>query len=180
MYKVLGTLFLAGGMLLAQTGQTGKQVSGGNMKAGHLSTADHKFATDAAEGGMAEVQLGQLAVSKATNADVKNFAQKMVDDHSKANDQLKAAAAGENITLPTSIGAKNQATYDRLNKLSGAAFDKAYVQDMVRDHEMDVKEFERESQSGNDSALKNFASQTLPTLQEHLRMIKDIESKLGK
>jgi putative membrane protein len=84
------------------------------------------------------------------------------------------------MTLPTSVGAKNQATYDRLNKLSGAAFDKAYVEQMVKDHEMDVKEFERESQSGSDSAIKNFAAQTLPTLQEHLRMIKDIESKMGK
>ncbi len=178
MYKLLGTLLVAGSMLFAQS-QPGKQVSGGNMK-GNLSSADHKFVTDAAEGGMAEVQLGQLAVSKATNSDVKNFAQRMIDDHSKANDQLKSTASGQGVTLPTSVGTKNQAIYDRLNKLSGAAFDKAYVEQMVKDHEMDVKEFERESQSGSDSAIKNFAAQTLPTLQEHLRMIKDIESKMGK
>jgi putative membrane protein len=175
MHKLFGTLLVVCGTMFAQTGTP---VSGGNMKAGHLSAADHKFATDAAEGGMAEVQLGQLAVSKASNPDVKNFGQKMIDDHGKANDQFKSVAAGEGITLPTSVGAKNQATYDRLNKLSGAAFDKAYMQDMVKDHETDVKEFEHESQSGGNAAIKNFASQTLPTLQEHLRMAKDIESKL--
>src|SRR5690349_14785651 len=155
MYKLFGTLLVVCGTMFAQTGTP---VSGGNMKAGHLSAADHKFVTDAAEGGMAEVQLGQLAVSKATNPDVKNFGQKMVDDHSKANDQLKSTATGEGVTLPASIGSKNQAIYDRLNKLSGAAFDKAYVQQMVKDHEMDVKEFERESQSGGDAALKTFAT----------------------
>jgi putative membrane protein len=175
MYKLFGTLLLAGGMMFAQT-----PVSGGGMKGVHMNAADHKFVTDAAEGGMAEVQLGQLAVSKASNADVKNFGQRMVDDHTKAGDQLKSVAAGQGITLPTSIGAKNQATYDRLNKLSGAAFDKAYVDQMVKDHEMDVREFEHESQSGGDAALKSFAGQTLPTLQEHLRMIKDIQSKMGK
>ena len=177
MYKVLGTLFVAGGIIIAQTTpahEKGSQVAGG-MK---MNAADHKFATDAAEGGMAEVQLGQLAVSKASNPDVKNFGQRMIDDHGKANDQLKSTASGMGLTLPTSIGAKNQATYDRLNKLSGAAFDKAYMQDMVRDHEADVKEFEHESQSGSDAALKSFASQTLPTLQEHLRMAKETEAKL--
>ena len=173
MYKWFGTLLLAGGMMFAQT-----PVSGGNMKGAKLSAADHKFATEAAEGGMAEVQLGQLAVSKASSPDVKNFGQRMIDDHTKANDQLKSWASGEGFTMPTSIGAKNQATYDRLNKLSGAAFDKAYMQDMVRDHETDVKEFEHESQTGGNSALKSFASTTLPTLQEHLRMAKDTEAKL--
>jgi putative membrane protein len=113
---------------------------------------------------MAEVQLGQLAVSKASSSDVKSFGQRMIDDHAKANDQLKSVAVSEGIQLRTSIGAKNQATYDRLSELSGAAFDKAYMQDMVRDHEADVKEFERQSQSGTNPALKSFAAQTLPTL----------------
>jgi putative membrane protein len=158
--------------------QTGNPVSGGNMKAGNVSAASRKFATEAAEGGMAEVQLGQLAVAKASNSDVKNFGQRMIDDHSKANDQLKSVAASEEITLPTSIGAKNQATYDRLNKLSGAASDKAYMMDMVKDHEADVKAFEHESQSGTNAGLKNFAGQTLPTLQEHLRMAKDVDAKV--
>jgi putative membrane protein len=142
--------------------------------------ADHKFATGAAEGGMAEVQSGQLAVSRASSPDVKNFGQRMIDDHSKANDQLKGIASSERITLPASIGARNQATYDRLNKLSGAAFDRAYMQDMVRDHETDVKEFEQQSQSGTNPALKTFAASTLPILQEHLRMAKETEAKLGK
>jgi putative membrane protein len=178
MYKMLGTLLVAGGLIFAQTTPPGR-AAGGNMKSG-LSAADHRFVTDAAEGGMAEVQLGQLAVSKATNPDVKSFGQRMVDDHTKINDQLKSVATTEGIQLPTSIGAKNQATYDRLNRLSGAAFDRAYMQDMVRDHEADAKEFERVSQSGSNAGLKSFAGQALPTLQEHLRMAKDVEGKLGK
>jgi putative membrane protein len=176
MYKMLGALLVTGGMIFAQAGHP---VSG-NTKAGTLSAADRKFATDAAEGGMAEVQLGQLAVSKASNSDVKNFGQRMIDDHTKANDQLKSVAGGEGIQLPTSIAAKQRATYDRLSKLSGAAFDKAYMQGMVRDHEADVKEFERESQSGAIPALKSFAGQTLPTLEEHLRMAKDIEGQVSR
>jgi len=170
--RLIGTLFLAGGLMFAQTA----------AKTHHRApaTADHKFASEAAIGGMAEVELGRLAASKASNADVKNFGQRMVDDHSKANDELKSTASKESIKLPTAIDAKHQAVIDRMSKLSGAEFDRAYVKEMVKDHEMDVKEFERESSSGSNAAIKGFASKTLPTLQEHLRMIKDIDSKVNK
>jgi putative membrane protein len=145
-----------------------------------MNSADMTFATKAAQGGMAEVKLGHLAVDKASNPDVKTFGQRMVDDHSKANDQLKQTASSQNMTLPTDLDAKDQATYDRLSKLSGAQFDTAYMRDMVKDHETDVKEFQREANSGKDPQLKSFASTTLPILQSHLQMARDTEAKLGK
>jgi putative membrane protein len=141
--------------------------------------ADQRFVMEAAQGGMAEVELGQLATQKAASDDVKKFGQRMVDDHTKANDQLKQVASQKNITLPTDIGAKNKATKDHLEKLSGAAFDKAYMTHMVQDHKKDVAEFQKEANSGKDADVKNFASQTLPTLQEHLKMAQETHSKVG-
>jgi putative membrane protein len=129
---------------------------------------------NAAVGGMAEVEMGRLAAQKATDERVKQFGQKMVDDHSKANDELKEVAGQQKIDIPVSLDSKHQATIDRLNKLSGRAFDRAYVREMVKDHNEDVKEFQKESQNGQDSAVRGFASKTLPTLQEHQRMILDI------
>jgi len=144
-----------------------------------MKSADTTFAMKAAQGGMAEVKLGKLAADKASNPDVKAFGQQMVDDHSKANDDLKETAAKENMTLPTDVNAKQQAMYNRLEKLSGAAFDRAYVNDMVKDHEEDVKEFQKEANSGKDAQIKEFASRTLPVIQGHLDKIKGIQSKMG-
>jgi putative membrane protein len=144
-----------------------------------MKSADTHFAIKAAQGGMAEVKLGQLAADKASSPDVKAFGQQMVDDHTKANDQLKSIAQGEGITLPGDVNQKQQATYDRLSKLSGADFDKQYVKSMVMDHEEDVKDFRKEANSGKDEKIKSFASQTLPTLQGHLDKIKGIQSKMG-
>lgn len=134
-----------------------------------LSASDEHFVKKAAEGGMAEVELGQLAQQKAESSDVKQFAQRMVDDHSKANDQLKQLAQQNGVTLPTSLSAKDQADKDRLSKLSGEQFDKAYMHHMVMDHKKDVAEFKKESTSAQDPSVKSFASQTLPTLQSHLQ-----------
>ncbi|MBV9294408.1 MAG: DUF4142 domain-containing protein [Acidobacteriaceae bacterium] len=144
-----------------------------------MKSADTAFAMKAAQGGMAEVKLGKLAADKASNPDVKAFGQQMVDDHSKANDDLKSTADKEGMTLPSDVNAKQQAMYDRLSKLSGAAFDRAYVNDMVKDHEEDVKEFQREANSGKDAQIKDFASRTLPVIQGHLDKIKSIRAKTG-
>jgi putative membrane protein len=173
----LGAIALLAGtsILFAQDSSTPKMDAGSQKM---MKSADTKFAMMAAQGGMAEVQLGQLATQKASNADVKAFGQQMVDDHTKANDQLKGVAAKENMSLPTSLMPKDQALYNKLNALSGAAFDKAYVDDMVKDHEKDVKEFQKESTTGKDDAIKGFATQTLPTLQGHLDKIKGIQSKM--
>ncbi len=142
------------------------------------TSPDSKFAMAAAHGGAAEVMMGKLAAGKATNPDVKAFGQQMVDDHTKANDQLMSVAQSDNLTLPSKPDAKEQAEYQKLSAMSGSAFDKAYVKAMVKDHEEDVKEFTRESQSGKDPKIKDFASQTLPVLQGHLDKIKSIESKM--
>jgi putative membrane protein len=143
------------------------------------ATADQGFAMAAAMGGLAEVQLGKLAADHAANADVKKFAQRMVDDHGKANDELSKILSQKAITPPTELKGKEKSNYDKLAKLNGAEFDRAYMSDMVRDHEKDVKEFERESTSGKDPDLKAFAAKTLPTLQDHLKMAKETQSKLG-
>ncbi|MEO6192263.1 MAG: DUF4142 domain-containing protein [Thermoanaerobaculia bacterium] len=143
-----------------------------------LSAGDTKFMRGAATGGMEEVELGKLAAQKASNPDVKNFGQHMVDDHSKANDQLKELAAQKGVTLPA--GMSNQQKHDvgKLAKLSGAAFDSTYVSMMVQDHKKDVAEFQKESKSGKDSDVKGWAGTTLPTLEGHLKMIEGIHSTM--
>ena len=143
-------------------------------------TGDTSFVTKAAQGGMAEVKLGKLATEKASSPDVKTFGQQMVDDHSKANDELKSLASKKGLTLPTDVDAKDQATYDRLSKLSGAEFDKAYMADMVSDHKTDVAEFRRESQRGSDPDVKAWAAKTLPTLEHHLQLAQSTDAKVKK
>jgi putative membrane protein len=155
---------IAAGFLL--TGVTGAQQN----QANRLETADHTFAMKAASGGLAEVELGNLAMQKAKDPKVKEFGQRMVTDHTKANNELKAIAANKGITLPTTLDAKDQKTKDRLSSLTGAAFDRAYMSDMVSDHKADIAEFEAQANHGTDPDLKGFASKTLPTLQEHLRL----------
>jgi putative membrane protein len=140
---------------------------------------DAHFAKEAAQGGMAEVKLGQLAQEKGANDSVKSFGKRMVDDHSKAGDKLKEVTSRENITLPTDISAKDQATYDRLSKLNGAAFDRAYARDMVKDHQTDVAAFQKEANTGRDDSLKGFASETLPTLQHHLKQAEEMMKSVG-
>ena len=144
---------------------------------------DKKFANEAAIGGMTEVELGKLAVQKASSDAVKQFGQRMIDDHTKANDQLKEIASKEGIDLPQSLDSKQQSHVDKLAKLSGPAFDKAYMKDMVKDHEKDVNEFKNEAQNGADPNIKQFASSTLPTLEQHLSAAKDLnktEKHAGK
>jgi len=144
-----------------------------------MKSPDAAFAIKAAQGGLAEVKLGRLAAEKASSPDVKAFGQQMIDDHGKANEQLKTVAESEGMTLPTDVNGKQQAMYDRLSKLSGAEFDAAYVKDMVMDHQEDVKEFKKEADSGKDEKIKSFASQTLPVIQGHLEKIKAIQPNLS-
>ncbi len=138
---------------------------------------DKKFAKDAAMGGLYEVELGKVAAQKGDSDGVKQFGQKMVDDHSKANDQLKEILSKESIDVPTALDSKHQSKLDKISKLSGPAFDKAYIKDQTKDHEHDVDEFQSEAQNGHDPNLKQFATSTLPTLQEHLSTIKDLNKK---
>ncbi len=139
-----------------------------------LSSADRRFVTEAAQGGMAEVKLGKLAEDRAQSKDVKEFARKMIDDHSKANDQLKEIAQKKGLTIPAKLDSKDQMTYDRLAKLSGADFDRAYMDAMVRDHDTDVNAFKKQAEGGQDTTIKEFAAQTLPTLKEHQELARKI------
>jgi len=135
---------------------------------------DKKFVSDAAMGGLTEVELGKLAAEKGSSDAVKQFGQKMVDDHSKVNEELKKLAGAQSITIPEALDSKHQARVDKLSKLSGAEFDKAYIKDQLKDHQQDVREFQDESQNGSDAAVKDFAAKTLPTLQDHLATVKGI------
>ena len=144
------------------------------------ASADSAFMHTAAMGGMAEVELGKLGVANAMSSDVKQFAQRMVDDHSKANDELKALAAQKSVKLPAELDAKHKALQDKLAKQKGAAFDAAYMSEMVSDHNTDVALFQKESKSGKDADTKAWAAKTLPTLQEHQKMAKEIHAKIGK
>lgn len=158
---------------VAMIGQTNSMSAGSSN--GSISASDKKFVREAAQGGMAEVEMGKLATEKASSPEVKKFGQRMVDDHTKAGDQLKEVASSKGISVPDKLSAKDEATKLRLSKLSGEQFDKAYMSDMVKDHTQDVADFQRESSSGMDPDVKNFASQTLPTLKDHLRQAKEIE-----
>ena len=164
----------------AQSNDTNRSSSANRTsEMGTKPSGDQGFVMKAAQGGLAEVELGNLAKQKASSDDVKQFGQRMADDHSKANDELKQVAASKGITLPTDPGPKHKAEMDRLSQLSGAEFDRAYMRHMVKDHKKDVSEFRKESEKGKDPDVKAFASKTLPTLEEHLKMAQDTASKVG-
>jgi putative membrane protein len=182
-----------------------------------LDSKDRQFVMEAAHGGMMEVSLGRMAVDKATNPDVKQFAQRMVDDHSKANAELQQLASQKGIALPagdmpmadqtsTTTSSTSQSTtsqdrsdstsqrsasadgnhammkaqteMNKLGGLSGDAFDRAYIDLMVKDHEKDVKEFEKQSTKAKDPDLRAWAAKTLPTLREHLQQVRDIQTRM--
>lgn len=139
---------------------------------------DAKFAVDAANGGMTEVELSKLAAAKAINADVKAFANMMITDHGKANEELKGIAATKNITLPDSVNADSKSAIEDLSNKSGADFDKAYVDKMVSDHKSTVDMFESASKNLKDPDLKAFVDKTLPVIKGHLDHINRIQSNM--
>jgi putative membrane protein len=139
-----------------------------------VASGDSAFATKAAHANMAEVELGKLALQKTMSDEVKKFAQMMVDDHSKALDELKSVAGTKKITLPTAIDAEHKKLSDRLSKLSGAAFDREYMAAMVDGHRKVAADFRKQSQSGADSDLKAWAGKTLPTVEAHLKQAETV------
>ncbi len=162
-------------LLAASSAQTPSSDTAGS----NASAADKTFARKALAGGMAEVELGQLAAQKANSEDVKQFGQKMADDHSKLNDQMKPVAAQLGVTPPDGIPAAEKALEAKLKMLSGEAFDKAYMKAMVKDHRQDLMEFKKEVATGKSSALKDAASQGQQVIAEHLKMAEDIAKKVG-
>ncbi|MCU1280699.1 MAG: outer membrane protein [bacterium] len=160
-------------------GDTVETASGKHASVGDAN--DRKFIEKAASGGMAEVKLGQLAAEKGTSPAVKEFGKRMVEDHSKANDELKSIASKKNVPLPTDVDSKAKATYEKLAKLSGPDFDKAYLDAMVKDHDEDVKEFKNEASKSNaDPELKEWAQKTLSVIEEHDHMAHQDKEALKK
>lgn len=133
---------------------------------------DAQWAVKAADGGMEEVALGQLAQTNGASPKVKELGKMMVDDHTKANEELKALAAKKNITLPAAMSENRQKDYDDLAKKTGADFDKAYTSMMVDDHQEDIDEFKKEGNDGKDAELKAWAAGKVATLEHHLEMAK--------
>jgi putative membrane protein len=151
-------------------------LSSGTALAEGISAEGKDFIKDAAQGGIAEVKLGGLAMKNASDQKVKDFGGRMIREHMKANAQLVALAAKERVALPADVGDEHEKTYDELARLSGLQFDKAYVDAMVEDHEKDVAEFEKIAKQAKDDEVGKFASQTLPTLRQHLEQARSLQS----
>jgi putative membrane protein len=174
----LATLVACSGAVLAQstttsspaTGTTAAAKTASAARTDALTRADRNFVAEAAQAGMAEVEHGNLAAQRATNPQVKQYAQRMVQDHTKANDELKAIASARGLTPPTAMDRKHHRAMEKLGKLNGPEFDREYMKHMVDDHKKTVSLFEKQAKSGKDGDLKSFAVKTLPILQEHLTL----------
>lgn len=176
MKPLMGAVIFAASLTTAHAQTTPPAAKTDNM----VSGGDNHWISKVAQGGMAEVELGKLAQENGASDAVKQFGQRMVDDHSKANAELSQMAQSKGVTVPSGLDAKAQALKDKLSKLSGPAFDRAYMSEMVKDHRTDVAEFQKEANSGHDAETKVFAAKTLPTLQEHLRMAEETANTLKK
>jgi putative membrane protein len=160
-----GALALGAGPLAAQDPQKANATSAGG---------DAAFVREAATAGIAEVELGQLGVQKATRSDVKSYAQMVVEDHGKANEELKSLASRKQLAVPEQPKSYQKAEKARLEKLSGAAFDDAFMKAMAADHQKAVSLFSKQAAAGSDSDLKDWAQKTLPTLKEHLTKAQEL------
>jgi len=158
------TMYLAAAAALAAVALS----AGAADKNGSVSASDRKFMEKAALGGMAEVQMGQLAKDRGMSDEVKTFANRMVTDHGKANEELKALAASKGVTLPADVDRSHKGKMDKMSKLSGPDFDRAYMKDMVKDHKKDVDAFRKQAKKAKDPDVQKWAQSTLPTLEDHL------------
>ncbi|HEV2762551.1 MAG TPA: DUF4142 domain-containing protein [Pyrinomonadaceae bacterium] len=151
-----------------------------SARQGALAPADQKFVTTAAVDGLLEVELGRLASQRASSDDVRRFGGRMLEDHSKAGDELRQLAASKGVALPGALGEKERAQVARLSALSGAAFDREYVKLMLKEHKKAVPLFQKQAASGRDADVRAFASRMVPALQTHLSMIQDISDGMNK
>ena len=166
-------VLLAQGTAVKPTPQAAKTAPNGK-----LPVASATFVKSAAEGGQVQVELAATAESKASNSEVKSLAEAIHRDHETANGELKTLAEKKDVTLPTSVSKTHRATVDRLNKLSGAAFDKAYVDEMVKDHRADIATFQKHKTDA-DPDVAAFVTKTLPVLQNHLTMALNAQKAVG-
>jgi putative membrane protein len=144
-----------------------------------LTAPEREFMTNAARGGMLEVQLGNLASQKASSNDVKQFGEHMATDHSQLGQKLQQLASNLGVTLPQDLKPEQQNLVSRLEKLSGKAFDREYIKEMVNDHVKDISEYERAAGQATNPDIKQFVSEALPTLRDHLKMARELAGKLG-
>jgi putative membrane protein len=164
---------LLGGTLFAQ--QKSMEKSQQSM----LNSGDRSFITKAAEANLAEIDAAKLVDQKSTDPAVKDFASRMLKDHTQANQELTAMAKTNGVTAPTEAGAAEQRQIDELRKLSGTKLNDTYLQNELQGHKQVISEFEQELDHGQDQAVKNYAAQTLPTLQDHIRIAEDVVGKMG-
>lgn len=186
---VASAMLICSGLALAQrpsgtppgsTGQTQSPNATDQMNnmqtqsTGQPVPTDKLFVKQALEGGLAEVQLGQLALQKSSNDQVKQFAQRMVDDHTKMGDQMKPIAQQLGVPVPTQPSKKDRQTIAKLQALSGPAFDQAYIKDMVKDHKADLRDFQAEASAGSDPNVKNAAAQGSQIIAQHLQLAQQL------
>ncbi len=147
-----------------------------------LAKEDRNFVMEAAQGGMMEVQMGKLAQQNGQSDAVKQFGKRLEDDHSKANQELMGIAQKLGVSVPAALDKKHQGKVDKMSKVKAQDFDRRFAKEMVDDHEKDVKAFKKQADKGKNAELKQFASQAVPTLEEHLKMARDLaaSTKGGK
>jgi putative membrane protein len=144
-----------------------------------LTSSEKEFMTNAARGGALEVQLGNMAAQKASSPDVKQFGERMATDHGQLGQKLQQLASNLNVTPDQQLSPEQQSAVSRLQNLSGKAFDREYMKTMITDHVKDISEFQRTASQASNPDIRRFATEALPTLQEHLRMAREIGGKLG-
>jgi putative membrane protein len=149
------------------------------LAASAADNPDATFFKKAAEGGIAEVDAGNLAQQKSSNKSVQDFGAMMVKDHSAANDKLKSIADSKSISLPSSASVGQMAMKAKLEVLSGDTFDKSYIKGMIKGHQDTLALFRKEAASGQDPDAKAFAAATIPTIKSHLRKIEGIAASAG-
>jgi putative membrane protein len=142
-----------------------------------LTPPEREFVQKAAAGNTAEVKLAQLAQQKSQDAKVKDFANLMITDHGKANNDLKPIADAANIKISDQLKGDAKVTYNELEKLSGSKFDHRYVSAMVRDHRKDAAEYQKAQSFVKNPQLKTYVDNTLPIVQHHLTMAEGMENK---
>lgn len=170
----------SGGSTTGNTGNTGTTSgsTGATTSSGKLAHADSEFIENATQSGLFEVEESQLALSRSQNTQVKSFAQQMVDDHTKANQELTGLAQQKGAKIPDKPSMTQRAKIDLL-KAHKDAFDKNYAESQVNGHESTIKLFRKEAQNGKDADLKAWASKTLPTLEHHLQMAQELKAATG-
>ncbi len=151
-------------------------LAAGAASAAQLSPQDEQFVKQAAQGGMGEVQAGQLAEEKGASPAVKQLGQTLVTDHTTMNNQLKQIAQQQGFTLPQSLDQEDQQDMQEMKKLSGAQFDKQFTKEEVEDHMKMIQALQKEAQNGQDSALRSFAQSGIPVMQKHLQMAQQAQS----